>query len=143
LNGVVLEIPSPWSGITKALPSLDERMAKTRVTASAASLRIDGRASTNAHNRIQDDVRVEIPAAALRSLNVATAVSTVKKNTPVKTGSSPDDANVSGLAVSIAKSLGSLGITAQSETDFIQFGIGLPEEEAVYLHALLKRVLAG
>jgi hypothetical protein len=47
------------------------------------------------------------------------------------------------LAVSIAKSLGSVGITVQSETEFIQFGMSLPEEEAVYIHALLKSVLAG
>jgi hypothetical protein len=144
-DGVVLEIPSPWSEITKVIAPINERLANTRVTASAEFLRIEGRASTNAKSGIQNDVRIEIPVTALHSLNVATALSTVKKGTPRRASSSQatneSGENVPELALSIAKSLGSLGITAQSETEFIQFGIGLPEEEAVYIHALLKNVL--
>jgi hypothetical protein len=142
-DGVVLEIPSPWSGFTKGIPVINDHLANTRVTASSAFLRIEGRADTNAHSRIQSKVKIEMPITALRSLNVATALSTVKKGTPLKAGSSQTADHIPELALTLAKSLGSLGITAQSETEFIQFGIGLPEEEAVYLHALLKSVLAG
>jgi len=138
-EGVALEIPSPWSSaFTKAVPLINERLAKTLVTASAAGLRIEGRASTSTKAGIQEHLDVEIPVAALRSLDVATALSAVRKNTPGRA-----DGKVSELAVSIAKNLGSVGITVQSETEFIQFGMGLPEDEAVYLHALLKSVLVG
>ena len=54
-----------------------------------------------------------------------------------------DGRPVPRFVLSILRHTGSPGITVRSDTVTVTFGIGLPEEEAVYLHALLLRVLAG
>ena len=55
----------------------------------------------------------------------------------------PDGRPVPGFLLSVLKLAGSPGITARSDKTTLTFGQGLPEAELVYIHGLIRRVIAG
>jgi hypothetical protein len=120
----------------------------TRVTATRSVLRVEeivgGRTKT-----------AEIPAGELEELRVPTKRSVLQGlDTPGQqdpnaasamgdTGAPrlPDGRPAPRFMLALLRFAGSPGITASSDKTSVSFGQGLPEEEAVYLHALIRNAI--
>lgn len=122
----------------------------TRITATRAALRIEE--VTRGKSAV-----TEIPLDELEDLFLTTSRSVLESQTmPGKkkggaapsigdTGTPrlPDGRPVPKILLALARFAGSPGVTARSDKAVVTFGKGLPEEEAAYLYALIKKTLFG
>jgi hypothetical protein len=123
------------------------RQRTTRVTVTRDLLRVEGEAAGRTGV-------AEIPAAELEDLLAPTPRSLVAETgsrdarTPRLVDDSgtlrmPDGRPAPRILLSIIKLVGSPGITARSDTTVVTFGRGLPEQETAYLHAVIRKTIAG
>jgi len=123
------------------------RQGTTRVTVTRDLLTVEGEAAGRAGI-------AEIPAAELEDLLAPTPRSLVVEAGSQDAGAPrlmddsgtlrmPDGRPAPRILLSILKFVGSPGITARSDTTAVTFGRGLPEAEAAYIHALIRKTLAG
>jgi hypothetical protein len=119
----------------------------THVTVNQAFLRVEDYTGRKM-------VVTEIPAGELRELALPTKRSFLEgvrlpgmKRTPSpgRTGTArmPDGRPVPRFVHAIVEFVGLPGITAMGNTERVTFGKGLSEAELLYLHALVRRTIAG
>jgi hypothetical protein len=121
----------------------------TRITAVRTSLRVEDVAATGR------TAVTEIPVNELEDFFLTTSRSILER--PVMPGQEestalhpfgdtgtprlPDGRPVPKIILALSRYAGSPGITARSDNAVVTFGKGLPEEEAAYLFAVIKKVL--
>lgn len=117
----------------------------TLVTVTPSLLRVE--------ERVGREIKVtEIPAQELEELELPTRKSMAdsieipdkfRKYDLPDTGIPrlPDGRPMPRILVSVMKLIRSPGIMARSDAAWVQFGCGLPEDELVYLHALIRKIV--
>lgn len=124
-----------------------EARRSTLITLTPALLRVEERSggkSTVTEIPANELEELDLPPSKGRGGSVAWPSRLPKYDLP-ETGIDrlPDGRPMPRILVSLMKRLKSPGITARSDTAWVQFGAGLPEEELHYLHALMKKILTS